>query len=693
MDSIALAYEPLLRHLATDPAPATSWVALGALVGKDRSNLKRDLPKLATYLDLDDRGFPLRLTVAGRRFVTAMDVDAGNATTEPVADNAYRPTLHAAIRPDPNNPRKLFDPDGLAELAASIAKDGLLEPLVIRPISGEDGAFMLIAGERRWRAIGEAIKAGTWAVSEPIPAMVRLVDEQDAQRLALIENLQRRDLNAVEEARAIQALVELTGKSAGALGIELGFTDRWAQQRVSLLKLPETVQRRVEIGSLKVEEARELVTLLPKLPAVKQVEIERGVTSVKEAKAWFDAQPKPLDDRARLVIVELLEKLEAKPFKADRYSPATALIAAETRREDRGENGVRITVEVDDPTFTFLVKQNILDRGRIVFVEEVETAMHSVMLANYWGEQALRARFPDALKPEKRKQLLPTLRAAVMSAEAVAALPEGVYATPWLNAEWQDPAGDIAAEIERRREAKKESAAKFKAERKAEQTHLEAKRAAAAAALNEIASAANSAIQGMDCRAQLRELAARHGHPLPWFDDHEAQIYDAGGKEVIDGYFYGDGRRAAARLIVCLVNAGAGLERPARRPSELAPDAPPREAFLELLAGALLQPIEDGDDPLTLDPEVAKAAAGRGLQALLDQEEIDYAAVDYDWGEDGIRTIAYEIVAEGLGQQVDIEEAIEAKAPSDVQSGGAADVELSPALLALAGVRGDPGAA
>src|SRR5207245_1562020 len=91
------------------------------------------------------------------------------------AENLFRPTRHDAIRPDPANPRKIFDEDDLVDLAESISRDGLLEPLVLRAIDEEPGQFMLIAGERRWRAIGLAIKNGFWPAERAVPAMLRQV--------------------------------------------------------------------------------------------------------------------------------------------------------------------------------------------------------------------------------------------------------------------------------------------------------------------------------------------------------------------------------------------------------------------------------------------------------------------------------------------------------------------------------------
>jgi ParB family chromosome partitioning protein len=106
----------------------------------------------------------------------------------------------AAIEPHPEQPRRRFDDESLAELAASIAERGVIQPVIVRPLAG--GRYQLVAGERRWRAAQKA-------QLHEIPALIRNLEERDVAALALIENIQREDLNPVEEARAYKRLAQL----------------------------------------------------------------------------------------------------------------------------------------------------------------------------------------------------------------------------------------------------------------------------------------------------------------------------------------------------------------------------------------------------------------------------------------------------------------------------------------------------
>src|SRR4051794_14688105 len=133
----------------------------------------------------------------------------GNGVGEP----AYRHIPVELIQPNPDQPRKHFDPESISLLAHSIADAGVVQPLLVRPLP--DGRYELIAGERRWRAACEA-------QIETVPAVMR--DESDTERLqtALIENVTREELNPVEEARACAALVENLGLTKEDLGRRLG---------------------------------------------------------------------------------------------------------------------------------------------------------------------------------------------------------------------------------------------------------------------------------------------------------------------------------------------------------------------------------------------------------------------------------------------------------------------------------------
>ena len=156
----------------------------------------------------------------------------------------------SSIEPLSGNPRKHFDEGALEELAASIAKRGVIQPIIVRPKGA--GKYQLVAGERRWRAAQKARL-------HEIPALVRDLDEREVMALALIENLQREDLNPVEEARAYQRLSD----DEGMTQVEIARMVEKSRSHVAniqrLLGLPEVVLDLVEGGRLSMGHARALI--------------------------------------------------------------------------------------------------------------------------------------------------------------------------------------------------------------------------------------------------------------------------------------------------------------------------------------------------------------------------------------------------------------------------------------------------
>ncbi len=157
----------------------------------------------------------------------------------------------ADIRPNPRNPRTVFDDDALVELVHSIKEFGLLQPIVVRP--AETG-YELVMGERRWRA---AEKAGLTA----IPALIRRTEDADMLRDALLENIHRANLNPLEEAAAYQQLLDEFEVTHEELATRLGRSRPVISNTIRLLKLPVMVQRRVAAGVLSAGHARALLSL------------------------------------------------------------------------------------------------------------------------------------------------------------------------------------------------------------------------------------------------------------------------------------------------------------------------------------------------------------------------------------------------------------------------------------------------
>ncbi len=155
----------------------------------------------------------------------------------------------AAIEPLPGNPRKHFDEASLEELAASIAARGMIQPVIVRP---KGTRYQLVAGERRWRAAQKARL-------HEIPALVRELTDREVMALALIENLQREDLNPVEEARAYQRLADEEGMTQAEIARMVEKSRSHIANIQRLLGLPTAVLDLVEVGKLSMGHARALV--------------------------------------------------------------------------------------------------------------------------------------------------------------------------------------------------------------------------------------------------------------------------------------------------------------------------------------------------------------------------------------------------------------------------------------------------
>lgn len=156
-----------------------------------------------------------------------------------------------SIRPLPGQPRRHFDDNAISELADSIGLRGLLQPIIVRRAPDGDG-YQLVAGERRWRA---AQRAGL----HQIPALVRELDDAATYEIALVENIQRQDLNAIEEAGAYRRLIDDFGHNQDALAKLVGKSRSHVANLMRLLDLPAPVQALVGDGSLAMGHARALI--------------------------------------------------------------------------------------------------------------------------------------------------------------------------------------------------------------------------------------------------------------------------------------------------------------------------------------------------------------------------------------------------------------------------------------------------
>lgn len=175
------------------------------------------------------------------------DGETGGASAQP---NMVAMIAIASITPHPDQPRRHFDDAALDELAASIASRGVIQPVIVRPMAS--GRYQLVAGERRWRAAQRARL-------HEIPAIVRDLDERDTMVLALIENIQREDLNPVEEARAYQRLMDDGGLSHQDLARMVDKSRSHVANLLRLLGLPGGVLDMVADGRISMGHARALI--------------------------------------------------------------------------------------------------------------------------------------------------------------------------------------------------------------------------------------------------------------------------------------------------------------------------------------------------------------------------------------------------------------------------------------------------
>jgi ParB family chromosome partitioning protein len=188
------------------------------------------------------------------------------------------------IHRNPDQPRRHFDPEEIADLERSIRDKGILQPILVRPSPKTAGEFEIVAGERRWRA---AQQAGMTA----IPALVRTLDDDRAYEIAIVENVQRTDLNPLEEAQAYATLVSRFGHTQDQIAQAIGKSRSHVANTLRLAQLPEGVQAHVLAGRLTAGHARALLTADNAEALADQV-VREGL-SVRETEALARGEKAP----------------------------------------------------------------------------------------------------------------------------------------------------------------------------------------------------------------------------------------------------------------------------------------------------------------------------------------------------------------------------------------------------------------
>lgn len=187
------------------------------------------------------------------------------------------------IRRNPNNPRRHFDLTELDQLAESIRQRGIIQPIVVRAISGLPDSFEIVAGERRWRAAQRA-------ELQEVPVVVIDVDDKTSLELAIIENVQRSDLNPIDEALGYQKLVADFGYSHNEIAQTLGKSRSYVANSIRILNLPESVQQYVIQGELSAGHARALLAFKNPIEIVKRVLEEKLTVRDLERLAQIEAE-------------------------------------------------------------------------------------------------------------------------------------------------------------------------------------------------------------------------------------------------------------------------------------------------------------------------------------------------------------------------------------------------------------------
>lgn len=394
---IAVTGAPLLRAIQGGEWAGLSELAI--LAERKTNNIVRDLSRL------EEAGL-VSLEVKTRPVLTPVAIEQLAAL-----DRASAPdVMHGQIERDPLNPRRVFHEEPLQALAESIWDDGkltVLQPLVIRPRDGAAIPYRLVAGERRHRAIEILINDGRWPAGKPVPVSIRILSDEEAAVLALVENMQREDLSAVDEALTFEHLRTSLEWSNADIAKHIKRTPEYVQQRLRVLKLDADIQARMRLP--KTDENR---------------------IGFKEARKLFTVSKEPtrpkapeLSPKLALALLELAHKVESAPMTVNAEPGFTVLTQRPTGGALATLNERKIVVLREWGGQVF-AKIQLYTSGAVTFLEDI----------GFYGP--------------KRDEVIWAARTAVMSPQrASEATRSGRYITPELNTELapEKPASDDEA--------------------------------------------------------------------------------------------------------------------------------------------------------------------------------------------------------------------------------------------------------
>jgi ParB family chromosome partitioning protein len=262
--------------------------------------------------------------------------DIGGEAAHVDRPRAQRKVPIEFLRPNPRNPRRAFSDTELGELTESIRQHGVIQPIVVRPVKGAQDRYEIIAGERRWRA---SQAAGL----HEVPIVPVEVNDSDALQLAIIENVQREDLNAMEEAQGYHALADEFKRSQDDIAKIVGKSRSHVANMMRLTKLPAEVQAYIAAGRLSAGHARALIGVPDPLAAAKRI-VEEGL-NVRQAEALAHVEGVP----------------ERKPQKARGGKTKDADTAALEKRVSDAL-GLKVSVHHRDPGGTVQISYRNLEQ-------------------------------------------------------------------------------------------------------------------------------------------------------------------------------------------------------------------------------------------------------------------------------------------------------------------------------------------
>jgi ParB family chromosome partitioning protein len=294
----------------------------------------------AEFRELNPRELAMAEEVRSRlgRGLASLIGDVGGEAAHLDRPRANRKVPIEFLKPNPRNPRRSFSDAELGELADSIRQHGVIQPIVVRPVKGAQDRFEIIAGERRWRA-------SQIAGLHDVPIVPVDVSDADALEIAIIENVQREDLNALEEAQGYHALANEFQRSQDEIAKIVGKSRSHVANMMRLTKLPDDVQALIALGKLSAGHARALIGVPEASAAAKRI-VEEGL-NVRQAEALAHEEGVP----------------ERKPQKARSGSgkvkdPDT--LALEKRVSD--VLGLKVSVDHRNPGGTMHIAYSDLDQ-------------------------------------------------------------------------------------------------------------------------------------------------------------------------------------------------------------------------------------------------------------------------------------------------------------------------------------------